>query len=226
MDVVTHVWTRGDELKSVNERGFKLPHLNTMGLNKIWLHIIKSYFKQFPSAHRFWLLLTVAAGGGEWRRIPANKGTGNYAVDAEVGGSYTPRSVIMQPNLLFVGSLQQDRGAEPCNPPRQSVGWSYQLFGCCGVKERRFVGQHMFPPVVLSNPCGWTPPLCLISPVNNCSGFSSHHWYSNQCLLWAKQRRGPRGQLLGVFQCVYMQRPARKRLSALLKTLRWADAHI
>lgn len=35
MDVVTHVWTRGDELKSVNERGFKLPHLNTMGLNKI-----------------------------------------------------------------------------------------------------------------------------------------------------------------------------------------------
>lgn len=61
------------------------------------------------------------------------------------GRSYTPRSVIMQPDLLFVGSLRQDRGAKPCNPPRQSVGWSYQLFGCCGVKERRFVGQHVFP---------------------------------------------------------------------------------
>lgn len=105
------------------------------------------------------------------------------------------------------------------------MGWSYQLFGCRGVKERRFVGQHMFPPVALSNPCGWTPPLCLISPVNNCSGFSSHHWYSNQCLLWAKQQRGPSGQLPGVFQCVCMQGPARKGVSALLKTLWWRDAH-
>lgn len=91
--------------------------------------------------------------------LPATDGTGNYGVKVEWAGggllrSYSPRSVIVQPDLPFVGSLQQRCGAKLRNSPRPSVGWSYQLFGCCGVKEKRFVGQHMFPLVVLSNPRG------------------------------------------------------------------------
>lgn len=79
--------TRGDEMKSANESGFKCFLISTpRGLNKIWLHIIKSYFQQFHSAHRSWLLLTVAAGGGEWRMLPANDSAGNYAVKVEGGG--------------------------------------------------------------------------------------------------------------------------------------------
>lgn len=141
------------------------------------------------------------------------------------GGSTVTLPAVFSCNLICRLSgpsswtVGRSRVTHPVRPPVRPWDGLISCLDAVALKRDALWASTCFPQWYYQIPAAELPLLCLISPVNNCSGFTSHHWYSNQCLLWAKQRRGPRGQLLGVFQCVYMQRPARKRLGALLKAL-------
>lgn len=87
-----------------------------------------------------------------------------------------------------------------------SSGLLDRVISCLDVmvlKRATVWASTCFPGGIIKSP-RLDSPLCLISLVNNCFGFSSRLWYSNQSLLWAKQLQWPWGQLLGMSECVWM----------------------
>lgn len=110
----------------------------------------------------------------------------------------------MELDHLFLSFLLQDCGVKQCNPPCSLLDRVISCLDAVVLKRATLWASTCFPGGIIKSP-QLNSPLCLISLVNNCFGFSSHPWYSNQSLLWAKQLHWPWGQLPGMFECVWIR---------------------